>query len=179
MPKGDAFEADLQAFRPGRDIPRGLRLALLVASEPGLTFAWLMRRQLRAEMRGRRRRARLLHLLNLRMTGGEVGHGCTIGPGLVVKHPLGVVIGGGTVIGERCTLLHNVTLGERRPGDSESAGVYPRLGNDVLVGNGAVILGPVDVGHRAVVGAGAVVLRDVPPGETFVGVPARSVNLGS
>ena len=92
-----------------------------------------------------------------------------IGGGCVIAHGVGLVIGGYTVIGEDCTLLHGVTLGEARFDELD----YPRLGDRVTVSAGALVLGGVDVGDDAVIAAGAVVLTDVPAGAVVAGVPAR------
>lgn len=169
------FEADLRRFTAPAKPPKGMRRLLKILAEPGLTFCWLLRLQMHLEQQGRMGRARLVYLINLRATGGEFGHGCQIGPGFVAKHPLGVVIGGGTRMGANCTVLHNVTFGELRPGEASAAGRYPKIGDDVMVGDGATILGPVLIGSGATVGAGAVVLRNVSPGVTVVGVPASPV----
>ena len=93
-----------------------------------------------------------------------------IGGGCYIAHGLGLVVGGTTVIGEDCTLLQGVTLGEAR--FSEDA--CPRIGNRVTIGVNAVVLGGVSVGDDAFVGAGAVVLEDVPAASLAVGTPARS-----
>lgn len=93
-----------------------------------------------------------------------------IGGGCYIAHGLGLVVGGTTVIGEDCTLLQGVTLGEAR--FSEDA--CPRIGNRVTIGVNAVVLGGVSVGDDAFVGAGAVVLEDVPAASLAVGIPARS-----
>lgn len=92
-----------------------------------------------------------------------------IGGGCILAHGVGTVIGGTTVIGEDCTLLHGVTFGEAR--FSELA--CPTLGDRVTVGAGATLLGGITVGNDAVIGAGAVVLADVAAGATVVGNPAR------
>lgn len=97
-----------------------------------------------------------------------------IGGGCIVAHGIGLVIGGRTVIGEDCTLLHGVTLGEVRFDELDC----PRVGNRVTIGTGARILGGITVGDDAVIGAGAVVLADVPPGATVAGVPAKVVRTG-
>ncbi len=94
-----------------------------------------------------------------------------IGGGCIVAHGIGLVIGGRTVIGEDCTLLHGVTLGEARFTELDC----PRLGNRVTVGAGAIVLGKIEVGDDAMIGAGSVVLADVPAGTTVAGVPARIV----
>jgi len=92
-----------------------------------------------------------------------------IGGGCIIAHGVGLVIGGYTVIGEDCTLLHGVTLGEARFDELD----YPRVGNRVTISAGALVLGGVTVGDDATIAAGAVVLADVPPGATVAGVPAR------
>ena len=81
------------------------------------------------------------------------------------------MIGGRTTIGEECTLLHGVTLGEARFTELDC----PRLGDRVTVGAGAIVLGGIAIGDDAMIGAGSVVLADVPAGTTVAGVPARVV----
>lgn len=93
-----------------------------------------------------------------------------IGGGCYIAHGLGLVVGGTTVVGEDCTLLQGVTLGEAR--FSEDA--CPRIGNRVTIGVNAAVLGGISVGDDAFVGAGAVVLDDVPAASLAVGTPARS-----
>jgi serine O-acetyltransferase len=92
-----------------------------------------------------------------------------IGGGCIIAHGVGLVVGGYTVIGEDCTLLHGVTLGEARFDELD----YPRVGNRVTISAGALVLGGVTVGDDATIAAGAVVLADVPAGATVAGVPAR------
>ena len=94
-----------------------------------------------------------------------------IGGGCMIAHGLGLVIGGGTVIGEDCTLLHGVTLGEVRFDELDC----PRVGNRVTIGAGAIVLGGIAIGDDAVIGAGSVVLADVPAGTVVAGVPAREL----
>ena len=93
-----------------------------------------------------------------------------IGGGCYIAHGLGLVVGGTTVVGEDCTLLQGVTLGEAR--FSEDA--CPRIGNRVTIGVNAAVLGGISIGDDAFVGAGAVVLEDVPAASLAVGTPARS-----
>ncbi len=95
-----------------------------------------------------------------------------IGGGCVIAHGLGLVIGGYTVIGEDCTLLQGVTLGEARFDELD----YPRIGDRVTISAGALVLGGVDVGDDATIAAGAVVVADVPAGAVAAGVPARIVH---
>jgi len=94
-----------------------------------------------------------------------------IGGGCIVAHGIGLVIGGRTVIGEDCTLLHGVTLGEVRFDELDC----PRVGDRVTIGAGASVLGGITIGDDAVIGAGAVVLADVPAGAAVAGVPARII----
>jgi serine O-acetyltransferase len=105
-------------------------------------------------------------------SGAELRPTSTIGPGLVLKHTTGIVVGGEVVAGERLTLHQNVTLGDRRP-----YGGQPRLGDDVTLGAGACVLGPITLGDRVVVAANAVVLDDVPSDALVGGVPARVLRL--
>ncbi len=106
-------------------------------------------------------------------TGIEIHPGATIGRRVFIDHGMGIVIGETAVIGDDCTLYHGVTLG----GTSWNKGKrHPTLGRNVVVGAGAKILGPIDVGDDAKVGSNAVVVRDVPAGATAVGIPARVVS---
>ena len=107
-------------------------------------------------------------------TGVEIHPGATIGKGLFIDHVMGVVIGETTVIGDNCTIYQNVTLG----GTGKHTGKrHPTLGDNVMVGSGAKVLGPFTVGSGARVAAGAVVLDAVPENATAVGVPARVVRV--
>ena len=105
-------------------------------------------------------------------TGIEIHPGAKIGKGLFIDHGAGVVIGETTEIGDYCTLYQNVTLG----GTGKDTGKrHPTLGNNVLVGAGARVLGPMKIGDNSKIAANAVVLEEVPPNCTAVGVPARVV----
>ena len=107
-------------------------------------------------------------------TGIEIHPGATIGHRLVIDHGMGIVIGETTEIGDDCLLYQGVTLG----GTGKDQGKrHPTLGNNVMVGSGARVLGPFRVGDNARIAAGAVVLREVPPNCTAVGVPAHIARL--
>ena len=109
-----------------------------------------------------------------RRTGIEIHPGATIGHRLVIDHGMGIIIGETAEIGDDCLLYQGVTLG----GTGKDKGKrHPTLGNNVLVGSGAKVLGPFTVGDNARIAAGAVVLGEVPPGCTAVGVPARVVRV--
>jgi serine O-acetyltransferase len=120
--------------------------------------------------------ARLVSQLARHLTGIEIHPGAKIGRKLFIDHGMGVVIGETTVIGDNCTLYQGVTLG----GTGKDQGKrHPTLGNDVLVGAGAKVLGPITLGRNVKVGAGAIVLKSVPEGCTVVGNPGRVVRKGS
>lgn len=105
-------------------------------------------------------------------TGIEIHPGATIGKGLFIDHGMGVVIGETTVIGDNCTIYQGATLGGT---GKEKGKRHPTLGNNVMVGSGAKVLGPFTVGDNSKIAAGAVVLSEVPPNSTCVGVPAKIV----
>jgi serine O-acetyltransferase len=116
--------------------------------------------------------ARFLSHLARWLTGIEIHPGAVIGRRFFIDHGMGVVIGETAVIGDDCTLYHGVTLG----GTSWQKGKrHPTLGSDVVVGAGAKVLGPIDIGAGARIGSNAVVVRDVPEGSTVVGVPGRLI----
>jgi len=122
------------------------------------------------------RRLRLLPLqrvaeaLNILTFSASIPSRAEIGEGTVCEHRgIGVVVHPGAVIGRRCKILPHVVIGGRG-GDGRTGA--PRIGDDVLLGSGAKILGPVRIGDGARIGANAVVIEDVPAGATAVGVPA-------
>ncbi|WP_456379236.1 serine O-acetyltransferase [Thiolapillus sp.] len=106
------------------------------------------------------------------LTGVEIHPGATIGRRFFIDHGMGVVIGETAVIGDDCTLYHGVTLG----GTSWEKGKrHPTLGDDVVVGAGAKVLGPITIGDGARIGSNAVVVKPVPSNATVVGIPGRLV----
>lgn len=116
--------------------------------------------------------ARMISATAKVLTGVEIHPGATIGRRVFIDHATGVVIGETAEVGDDVTLYHGVTLG----GTSLHKGKrHPTLGDGVIVGSGAAILGPHTIGAGARVGANAVVLGDVPPGVTVVGIPAKAV----
>ena len=118
--------------------------------------------------------ARYLSQRNRHKTGIEIHPGAQLGKGVFIDHGMGVVIGETAVVGDYCTIYQNVTLG----GTGKDVGKrHPTLGNNVLVGSGAKVLGPFKVGDNARIAAGAVVLSEVPANATAVGVPAKIVRL--
>lgn len=120
--------------------------------------------------KGNYTRARWISQRSRNKTGIEIHPGATIGKFLFIDHGMGVVIGETAVIGDYCTIYHGVTLGGT--GNEKEKKRHPSLGDNVLVGAGAIILGPVNIGDNAKIGAGAVVLSDVEANATVVGSPA-------
>jgi serine O-acetyltransferase len=121
--------------------------------------------------------ARVISQIGRAITGIEIHPGATIGQGFFIDHGMGVVIGETAVIGDHVTLYHGVTLGGIAPSVDSSAQVglkrHPTLEDEVIVGSGAQVLGPITVEAGARVGANAVVVKDVPAGATVVGIPAK------
>lgn len=108
----------------------------------------------------------VMRRLQTTLFGIEISRDARLGEGVVFLHTVGVVIGGDSWIGDRVMFLGSITIG------SVNSGGYPRIGNDVIIGAGARILGPVTIGNGASIGANAVVLCDVPAGAVAVGIPA-------
>lgn len=120
--------------------------------------------------------ARLISQISRAFTGIEIHPGAKIGKGLFIDHGMGIVIGETAEIGNNCTLYQNVTLG----GTGKDKGKrHPTVGNNVLIGSGAKVLGPFTVGDNSKIAANAVVLSEVPENSTCVGVPARIVRINN
>ena len=116
--------------------------------------------------------ARLISQLARAWTGIEIHPGATIGKGFFIDHGMGVVIGETAEIGDNCSVYQGVTLG----GTGKDLGKrHPTLGDNVMVGAGAKVLGPFTIGDNSKIAAGAVVLKEIPDDATAVGVPARVV----
>jgi serine O-acetyltransferase len=113
---------------------------------------------------------RLVSHISRFLTGIEIHPGARLGPGFFIDHGMGVVIGETSEVGENVTLYHGVTLGGT---STKKEKRHPTLGNNVIVGAGAKVLGPVMVGDGARIGAGSVVVNDVPPNSTVVGIPGK------
>ena len=118
--------------------------------------------------------AKLISLLNFFAFGIEIAVRCPIGPGLFLPHSHGTVIGAWR-IGSNATIFQGVTLGAREVDFTYTKDSRPTLGDDIIVGAGAKVLGGVALGDRVRVGANAVVLKDIPADTLAVGVPARLI----
>ncbi|RME51522.1 MAG: serine O-acetyltransferase [Caldilineae bacterium] len=139
---------------------------------PGLHAIWGHRLAHWLWERGFRLAARWLSHLMRWLTGIEIHPGAKIGPGFFIDHGMGIVIGETAEVGANVTLYHGVTLG----GTSLEKGKrHPTLQDDVVVGAGAKILGPITVGRGSRIGANAVVVKPVPPNSVVVGVPGRPI----
>ena len=125
--------------------------------------------------------ARIVSQMVRFFTGIEIHPGAKIGKNLFIDHGMGVVIGETSKIGDNVTIYHAVTLGGSSPSiDSERQRHekrHPTIGNDVVIGSGAQIIGPVSVGNGARIAANAVVVKNVPENATMVGIPAKAVKL--
>ena len=142
----------------------------VLTTSAGLHAIWLHRVSHRLWNLGLKWPARLLSHVSRWLTGVEIHPGATIGRRLFIDHGMGIVIGETSEIDDDCSLYHGVTLG----GTTWNKGKrHPTLHNNVVVGAGAKILGPITVGANARIGSNAVVVKDVPPGATVVGVPGH------
>ena len=118
--------------------------------------------------------ARLISQMSRRRTGIEIHPGAKIGKRLVIDHGMGIVIGETAEIGDDCLIYHGITLG----GTGKDSGKrHPTIGNNVLIGTGAKVLGPFKVGDNSRIAANSVVLGEIPPDSTAVGVPARVIKI--
>lgn len=115
--------------------------------------------------------ARLISQFSRFLTGIEIHPGAQIGMGTLIDHGSGVVIGETSIIGDRVTIYQGATIGAT--GNEKEFKRHPTLGNDIIVGSGAKILGPVNIGDNCKIGANSVVLKDMPANSTAVGIPAK------
>jgi serine O-acetyltransferase len=162
---------DLQAIKE-RDPAARSRLEIALVY-PGLHAVWCYRIAHSLWNHKLRFAARVVSALARFLTSVDIHPGARIGSGLFIDHAVGVVIGETAIIGDDVTLYQGVTLG----GTSLAKGKrHPTLGNRVIVGSGAKVLGPIVVGDDARIGANSVVVRDVPEGAVVVGVPGQVIS---
>lgn len=120
---------------------------------------------------------RLISQISRFLTGIEIHPGARIGKGFFIDHGMGVVIGETTEIGDDCVLFHNVTLGGTGKHRDKR---HPTIGNNVMIGTGAILLGPIKVGNNVKIGANTFILmKDVPDNCTVVGTPGRIAKLNN
>jgi serine O-acetyltransferase len=142
---------------------------------PGFHAILLHRMAHRLHIAGFQLLARIVSQFNRTMTGIEIHPGATIGRRCFIDHGMGVVIGETTEIGDDVLLYQGVTLGGT---GKEKGKRHPTIGNSVVIGTGAAILGNIAIGDHTKIGAGSVVIRSVPEHSTVVGVPGRVVRSG-
>ena len=127
--------------------------------------------------------ARIISQFSRFLTGIEIHPKATIGKNLFIDHGMGVVIGETSEIGDNVTIYHAVTLGGISPSvnsdNQRNEKRHPTIGNDVVIGSGAQIIGPIKVGSGSRIAANAVVVKHVPDNSTMVGIPAKAVKVGN
>ena len=166
----DRWKEDVQAVRD-RDPAAGSKWEVAFLY-PGIRAARSHRRASKLYQKGHTFLARWISQRCRRKTNIEIHPAAQIGRRLFIDHGAGVVIGETAVIGDDCTIYQGVTLGGT---GKEKGKRHPTLGNNVMIGAGAKVLGPITIGDNARIAAGAVVLMNIPENCTAVGVPARIV----
>ena len=150
--------------------PAARSLPEVLICYPGLHALWIHRLAHACWNHHLRFLGRLLSHVNRFLTGIEIHPGARLGPGLFIDHGMGVVIGETAEVGENVTIYQGVTLG----GTSlKKVKRHPTIGNNVVIGSGAKVLGPFTVGDHSRIGSGSVVVKEVPPNSVVVGVPGR------
>ena len=164
----DTLRRDIRAVFE-RD-PAARSLPEVLFCYPGLHAIWIHRLAHRCWNHHLKFLGRLLSHLGRLLTGIEIHPGARLGPGLFIDHGMGVVIGKTAEVGENVTIYQGVTLG----GTSlEKVKRHPTIGNNVVIGSGANVLGPFSVGDNSRIGSGSVVVKEVPSNSVVVGVPGR------
>jgi serine O-acetyltransferase len=161
---------DLKAIYRNDPAARGLEAFLYPGLHAIVAHRWLAHPLYRIKLGFL---ARLVSQLNRFFTGVEIHPGARIGKGLFIDHGMGIVVGETTVIGDNCVIFHHVTLG----GTGKHVGKrHPTIGNNVMIGTAATLLGPIKVGNNVRVGAETFIInRDVPDNCTVVGAPGEIV----
>ena len=168
----DIVKTDVEATKERDPAARSTLEVLLLY--PGVHAIAAHRLANRLHKKGHTFTARAISQAARFATGIEIHPGATIGKGLMIDHGMGVVIGETAEIGDNCTIYQGVTLG----GTGKDMGKrHPTLGNNVMIGSGAKVLGPIKIGDNARVAANSVVLKEVPENSTVVGIPGRIVRI--
>tara|TARA_B100000902_G_C27262549_1_gene891646 strand:+ start:439 stop:984 length:546 start_codon:yes stop_codon:yes gene_type:complete len=147
----------------------------VILSTPGVHSLFWHRVAARLWQSGWLLLARIISNASRSAFGIEIHPGARIGRRLVIDHGMGVVIGETSIVGDDCTIYHGVTLGgkETQRREDSVGRRHPSIGNQVKIGAGAKLLGPITVGDNSVVGAQSVVTKDIPAGALAVGIPAK------
>ncbi len=167
----EAIRRDIKAARD-RDPARPTVLEVIFAY-PGVHAVWGHRISHWLWQRGARLAARTFAELTRIFTGVEIHPGAVLGPGLFIDHATGVVIGETAEVGEDVTLFHGVTLGGT---GRETGKRHPTVGDRVVIGAGAKVLGAIKIGDDSRIGANSVVVKEVPASAVVVGVPGQIVS---
>jgi len=170
----DLVFSDLDRYLPGVRTS-WLRVLITGISHPGLVAQVVLRAQQVAFRKGKVRRAFILRSVGMYLFGADFVPGMDIGPGLIMPHPNGVVMGNGLRMGANISLGDGITLGVKQPDVPPGQDEFPTVGDGAIILSHAVLAGPVTIGNYAQVGANTVVLSDVADHAVVFGVPARKV----
>jgi serine O-acetyltransferase len=170
----DLVFSDLARYRP-REKPSWAGVAMRCLSNPGMIASVILRAQQMAMRRGRVRTAYLLRTIGTILVSADFVPGMDIGPGLMMAHPTGVVIGNGLKVGANVSFGGGVTAGVKQPDAPPDEDGYPVICDGAIVLANAVLVGPVRVGMHAQIGANSVLLADAPDYAVMFGMPARKV----
>src|SRR5271168_3811910 len=165
---------DVAAARDRDPAARGVAQAEILATWPGIHALLAYRVAHALQLAGVPLAPRVISMFTRALTGIEIHPAARIGQGLFIDHGIGVVIGETADIGNDVTLYQGVTLGGT---GFETGKRHPTVQDNVTIGSGAKLLGPIEIGHGAKIGANSVVVRDVPPNSTVVGVPGHPVRV--
>jgi serine O-acetyltransferase len=170
----DLVFSDLARYRP-REKPTWPGVAMRCLSNPGMIASVILRAQQMSMRKGRVRLAYLLRTVGMVLVSADFVPGMDIGPGLMMAHPNGVVIGNGLRIGANVSFGGGVTAGVKQPDAAADENGYPVICDGAIVLANAVLVGPVRVGAHAQIGANSVLLADAPDHAVMFGMPARKV----
>ncbi len=140
---------------------------------PNINSVYMCNITLRIYRKGHKFLAVLMRNRLVSKYGIHLGLKSIIGENLKFPHPQGIIIGEGVIVGDNCTIYHNVTLGKKY-GPLAEAG-YPKIGNNVIIYTGAVVLGDITIGDNSIIGANSIVLNDIEPNTIYVGIPAKKI----
>jgi serine O-acetyltransferase len=168
----DLVFSDLARFR-GEVKPSWPAVLIRCLTIPGILASLIIRAQQCLFLRGHKSAANILRTVSSVVLGADFAPGMSVGRGLMLAHPTGVVIGHGLVIGDNVTFAAGVTAAARYPDDREQD--FATICDGAIIGAHAVLVGGVRIGTNAMVGANSVVLKDVPDNAVVLGVPARQV----
>ncbi len=168
----DLVFSDLARYRP-HERPTWRGVLMRCASNPGMIASLILRAQQIAVRKGKLRRAFALRTLGMVLVSADFVPGMDVGPGLLMPHPNGVVIGNGLKVGANVTFGGGVTAGVKQP--DVKGGGFPEVCDGAIVLANAVLVGPVRVGKHAQIGANSVLLADAPDYAVMFGMPARKI----